>query len=98
MEKDPSSSETLVKAADDWAPFVGISDLYTVAPLWQSYITCVPTDFRRFMSLAAAQAFCDTGGGNYDKMRRMAHVPDRDSPYYSSRRFPSECLWRARYR
>jgi hypothetical protein len=41
--------------------------------------------FRRCMSLAAAQAFCDSGSGNYDKMCRMAHVPNRDSPYYSSR-------------
>jgi hypothetical protein len=40
--------------------------------------------FRRFMSLAAAQAFCDTRGGNYDKMSRMAHVPDRDGPCYLS--------------
>ena len=31
------------------------------------------------MSLSAAQAFCDTGGGNYEKMCRMAHVPERDS-------------------
>ena len=47
--------------------------------------TCMLAVFRRFMSLAAAQAFCDSGSGNYDKMCRMAHVPDRDSPYYSSR-------------
>jgi hypothetical protein len=45
---------------------------------------CVLAVFRRFMSLAAAQAFCDTGGGNYDKMCRMAHVPDRDSTDYLS--------------
>jgi hypothetical protein len=47
--------------------------------------TCVLAVFRRFMSLAANQAFCDSGGSNYDKMCRMAHVPDRDSPYYLSR-------------
>jgi hypothetical protein len=30
-EKDPSSSETLVKVADAWLPFVGVTDLYTVS-------------------------------------------------------------------
>jgi hypothetical protein len=47
--------------------------------------TCVLAVFRQSVSLAAAQAFCDTGGGNYDKMCWMAHVPDLDGPYYLSR-------------
>src|SRR5215210_664722 len=46
--------------------------------------TCVLAVFRQSVSLAAAQAFCDTGDGNYDKMCWMAHVPDLDGPYYLS--------------
>ena len=47
--------------------------------------TCVLAVFRRFMSLAANRAFCDSGDSNYDKMCRMAHIPDRDGPYSSYR-------------
>jgi hypothetical protein len=54
-----------VKAADAWVPFVGVTDLYIhgLTPL-AIVQTCVLAVSRQSLSLAAAQAFCDTGGGN----------------------------------
>src|ERR687893_689727 len=89
-EKDPSSSETLVQAADAWGPFDGVTVLYKVPPLWQSYkLACwrssVNSEFSCCASiLPSVLRYCDSESGN-NKLCRMAHAPDGDRLYSLSR-------------